>query len=270
MNYRNIARNHLESAEKELRSNDDLRLKYAALELRMTMEALTYDRALAYKDEFPPSGYDTWQPRKVMSLLLDIDPMADQDYSLSVGRQEQPGVPASEMTSLGADKVLNMKVLKKHYDALGSYLHILPMKQMRDGAKVDLNRMRLRCDEIVVFINKVLESPIFNVTLGNFSAINCRECENPIRKRIPFNQSEITAECFLCGATYTLIEKGDNVIEWMPHQQEVVCANSNCDHKTVVWHHEFKLGNYWKCAECNGENAFVLAIKHHNEASEEQ
>jgi len=51
MNYRNDARNSLKRAKAELTQADDERLKYAALELRMTMEALTYDRALAYKDE---------------------------------------------------------------------------------------------------------------------------------------------------------------------------------------------------------------------------
>ncbi len=51
MNYRNDARNSLKRAIAELAQADDERLKYAALELRMTMEALTYDRALAYKDE---------------------------------------------------------------------------------------------------------------------------------------------------------------------------------------------------------------------------
>ena len=47
LNYRNLARTHLKSAEDELGTNSQQRLKYAALELRMAMEALTYDRALA-------------------------------------------------------------------------------------------------------------------------------------------------------------------------------------------------------------------------------
>lgn len=41
------------------------------------MEALTYDRALAYKDEFPSDEYETWQPSKVMSVLFEIDPTTE-------------------------------------------------------------------------------------------------------------------------------------------------------------------------------------------------
>src|SRR2546429_3472132 len=99
----------------------------------MAMECLTYDRALAFKDEFPPSEYDTWQPRKVMSVLLEIDPTADKDSSIAVGVEAVPGVPAASMQSLGSEKVLNLGMLRKHYDALGSYLHVPTLKQSRDG-----------------------------------------------------------------------------------------------------------------------------------------
>ena len=51
--HRSRARSALASAQSELASNEDQRLKYAALELRMAIESVTYDRALAYKSEFP-------------------------------------------------------------------------------------------------------------------------------------------------------------------------------------------------------------------------
>lgn len=120
MNYRNEARKYLKRSKEELDTGDNERLKYAALELRMAMEALTYDRAFAYKDEFPPDEYETWQPIKVMSVLLEIDPTTDKNSSIAFGLEERPGVPASVMQSLGEEKVLNMATLKSHYSALGS------------------------------------------------------------------------------------------------------------------------------------------------------
>jgi len=158
MNYRHLAQKHLKNAKDELDTNDEQCLKYAALELRMAMEAITYDRALSYKDEFPPNEYETWQPRKVMLVLLDIDPMADKDSSLAIGIEEQYGGPAPKINSLGSEKVLGMSMLKKNYDALGSYLHLQSMKQARVGAILDLNKVRTRCEEIAVFISRVLSS----------------------------------------------------------------------------------------------------------------
>ncbi|MCA9395089.1 MAG: hypothetical protein KC900_12870 [Candidatus Omnitrophica bacterium] len=261
-NYRTLAREHLKCAKNELSTNSDQRLKYAALELRMAMEALTYDRALAYKDEFPPSEYETWQPRKVMSVLLEIDPMADKDCSLAIGVEEQYGVPAPQMSPLGSEKVLSMKILKKHYDALGSYLHVQSMKQFRTGTVLDFDKFRNRCEEISEYASQVLTSSVFNVTLGSFSKINCAECDKPIRKRIPPGQSEVMAECFECKATYTLTDEGDGKIMWNPHQHEIKCANPDCDQKIFLWHHELEVGRHWTCKTCNVENSIVLGVSY--------
>jgi hypothetical protein len=164
LNYRNEARSRLAAAKKELASGDDARFRYAALELRMAMEALTYDRALAFKDEFPPSEYQTWQPRKVMSILLEIDPSADASFGLAMGIEEEYGVQSPNMEFVGEERVLNMVALRKHYDALGSYLHLPSMKHVIDGKSVDFQRLRTRCDELVSLIDEALASRIFNFT----------------------------------------------------------------------------------------------------------
>ncbi len=49
VNFRNEARKALGRAKFELDTKQQDRLIYAALELRMAMEALAYDRAHAYK-----------------------------------------------------------------------------------------------------------------------------------------------------------------------------------------------------------------------------
>lgn len=261
MTYRNDARKYLKRSEEQLGSGDDERLNYAALELRMAMEALTYDRALAYKDEFPQDEYETWQPRKVMMVLLDIDPTADKDSSLAVGEEEEYGVPAPVMTSLGSEKVLNMAALRRHYDALGSYLHVQSMKQVRAGKARNFGKMRSRCEEIAAFVGEVLSSPVFNVTFGNFATLDCMECGKPIRKRLPHGQSEVRAKCYECRASYTLVDKGNDQVEWKPHHREVGCANSSCEGKIIVWHHEMEIGRCWICPDCKGRNTFILGVR---------
>ena len=78
----------------ELTANDVHRLRYAALELRDAMEALTYDRALTVTDYIPPEEYKTWQPRKLMAVLLDIDPFIGMTSTVAFGREEEYGKPA--------------------------------------------------------------------------------------------------------------------------------------------------------------------------------
>jgi hypothetical protein len=262
MDYRDNARKHLKRCEEELSSGQDERVKYAALELRMAMESLTYDRALAYKDEFPPQEYGTWQPKKVMAVLLEIDSTVDKDYELTVGKEEKTGVTPPVMHSMGSEKVLNMGMLRKHYDALGSYLHVQIMKQACSGKPLDYNKIRSRCDEIAAFVSHVLSSPIWNCTLGNFATLQCVECRKTIRKRIPHDKTEVEAECYECRASYTIVKVGDGRYESRPQQHEVECAKDGCERKIVVWRHELEKGRCWTCPTCKGVNTFVLGISH--------
>ena len=129
-----------------------------------------------------------------MAVLLEIDPLTDKDSTIAYGLEEKYEVPAKEMKSLGTETVLNMVVLKKHYDALGSFLHIQTIKKTKAGKTVNYERMRKRCDEIRAYLNKVLSSPVFNSTFGVFSSIECTECGKKIRKRIPRGEDTIHVE----------------------------------------------------------------------------
>jgi hypothetical protein len=138
------------------------------------------------------------------------------------------------------------------------------MKQMRTGVVVDYKKIRARCEEIATFVEEVLSSPVFNVTLGSFATLNYIECNSPIRKRIPVGQNEVNAQCYQCKASYTINDEGEGKVKWTPHQHKIECANANCQKKIVVWQHELEVGRYWKCTDCGGENYLVLSIQYKN------
>ena len=260
MNLRSKSREHLKAASEQLETGYDSALKYAALELRMAMEAVTYDRALSFKEEFPTKEYDTWQPKKVMAVLLEIDSMTDKDNTIAFGFEEEHGVLAKQMTPLGTEIVLNMRVLKKHYDALGSFLHILNIKSIKSGETVNYEKMRSRCEEIREYLNRVLSSPVFNSTLGVFSSIECVECGKKLRKRISQKEKIIHVECSNCDASYRLRSDAGNQCVWEPLKQKHKCANTECTKEIVVWENEIRVGKHWNCLDCKGKNTFVLSI----------
>ena len=84
----------------------------------MAMESITYERAKTYSAEIPPDEYATWQPRKIVQLLLEIDPNADKDSSLSYAIEDEFGKLGKNVSGLGTEKVLSLAAIKKHYDAL--------------------------------------------------------------------------------------------------------------------------------------------------------
>ena len=78
MNYRNEARRALQRANDHLDDPGISRGRYAALELRMALESLVYERADSYREELPGRALYTWQPGKLLKMLLEIDPLADK------------------------------------------------------------------------------------------------------------------------------------------------------------------------------------------------
>lgn len=218
----------------------------------MSIEALTYDRAQAYAQEIPPSEIDRWQPRKLMEVLIEIEPHADQSGTVSFARESSPGVAAEPMRVLGNERVFGMDAIRKHYDALGSFVHLPTMRHAQ--VPTDFDKMRARCDKIATKVGEALSSTIFNFTLGSFSKLDCQECGNPIRKRIPNGQASVVAKCLHCAASYLLTPLEQNKVDWKPQLQSVACATDGCGHVTHIWESEIRLGSHWTCPSCGAKD----------------
>lgn len=261
VNFRQRAREALARAKDEMASGSDARLHYAALDLRMAIECVTYERARSYEEELPPTEYDTWQPGKLMKELLEIDPDADASGTLSFGIEDVPGEPAKEMKTLGAEKVFNLAAIKGSYDALGSYLHQPTLKQLSKGGH-DLPKARLKFKRIASQLDEVLASPIFNSNFGNFTSFQCMndDCTRQIRKRIPRGAETVIAECFDCSAEHEITVDDDGKCSVRPLVQDVKCANPSCEHALKLFKHELRPGAYWTCTGCGTRSQIGLAV----------
>lgn len=262
VNFRQRARDSLERAKLEMVSNDPERLKYAALELRMAIEAVTYERAQSYDDDLPPSAYQTWQPKKLMEELLEIEPRADKPSSIAYGIEDVPGEPAKQMTSLGGEQVFGLKAIKGHYDALGSYLHSPTLKQLQEKGSLDVARLKERCGAIVAALDAVLSSRVFNINFGSFTSIACMnsDCGKPIRKRHPHGVEILAAKCYECDADYEIAADSSGQWIWRPMVEEVSCPTESCGEVFKLWKHEIKSGSHWRCRGCNNKFRLGLAI----------
>jgi len=261
-NFRHLARESVARARAELDSGDRVRLKFAALELRMAIEAVTYERAQSYSAEIPQTEHRTWQPKKVMQLLIDIEPHADKGSSIAFGVEDVPGVPAKEMTMLGAEAVFDLRAIKTHYDALGSYLHMPTLKQLEEVGEPDLEKLRSRCLTIIGMLDNVLASRVFNINFGTFSSIACMnsDCGKMVRRRIPSGQTALTAECLECGMGYDVSLDASGECLWRPILQEVPCPTPDCDQVFKVSPGEITPGRRLVCSSCGGRFQIGLAL----------
>lgn len=261
INFRQRARDCLARASHEIESNDPERLKYAALELRMAIESLTYERAKGYKSEMAPSAYQTWQPKRLMQELLEIEPHADKSSTISFGREDVPGEHAKEMSVLGAEKVFDLRAIKASYDALGSFLHTPTLHQLDNGG-ANVSRLRVRCVTLVADLNEVLESRVFNINFGVFTSIQCMnpECGKTVRKRHPQGMQKLSAICHECGAPYEISAGADGKWIWRSLVEDIPCPTETCTRISKIWPNDLKPGAHWTCAQCNQHFKIGLAI----------
>lgn len=259
--YRDDARSALVSARQTLDSGESAQLRYAALELRMALECLVYERAQNYKEELSDKKLSTWQPKELLNILLEINPHADKTKTISFGMQEEYGVPAKEMTTLGTDRVISLKEIKKYYDRLGSYLHTPTEEQSTQGKRLPGEELRKRCEELFSIIEDSLSSKVWNADFKNTSSIACGDCGTKIVRRVPASDDPFEATCIECRASYTLTRTADGEIVWKENWHEIPCANPECGEKAFIWHRDIALGKHWICNSCGGNNAFVLGIE---------
>lgn len=258
--YRNEARKALDRAREALASQDDTRLRHVALELRMAMEALIYARAQAYRAEIPTEELETWQPRKILDLLLSIDPTADKQVTIAVGLEGPGGERPKVMQTLGTDKPLSMTVLKKHYDALGSYLHIPTIRQFESDKLPDLGKLRARCEGIADEIQSILTSAVSDSNIGTFSTNKCGRCEAPIRKRIPHGVEFIETACLECRAPYRLEPQETGAVLWRSGVVDPNCPTEGCSATATIWNDELRPGTWWTCHKCGVAYRLELGI----------
>lgn len=227
-NFRAAASDALTRAKLELNSGEQSRLRYAALELRFCIEALTYDRAQAFGSDYPPKHYDTWQPQRVLRELVELDPHAGRSSTLKIRKESLPGEPEHPTIVLGTQEVLGKRDLKEH-QALSSYLHHPTLKQVMEG-RTSIDGLRTKCIEVIAILERVLGSKIHNAIFASHVSFDCDHCGRSLKKRVPSDGKDGVAVCFDCDAQYDLI-RGDANNSHIPRRKMVTftCPATDCD-----------------------------------------
>lgn len=162
------------------------------------------------------------------------------------------------MTTLGTDRRLSMKEIKKYYDRLGSYLHTPTIKQLEEKRSLDFSNLSKNCKDLIEILEQVLSSAIYNTRIKKTSKIFFEKCNSAIVRSIPRGQVELLAKCRNCSASYSIISDGNGKITWKPRVTDLKCGGKECTTVAKLFEAEIKEGNYWDCHICKGRNLICL------------
>lgn len=265
--FRTLAQGSANQARKLLASNDERSVIYAALELRLGLEALIYGHAINYLDELGDPKRLDWQAPKLLERLLEIDPFADSTVFIRE-IDDQTG----EFRDIGSEARLDFKKLKKRYYKLGNALHAPSIAGLLKG-EASTTDWRAECSKIIEVIDQVLASsamvtggthyPVFQMDCACGTIVKRRT--DPLfihRADRAKGAASIKVRCPNCvqSAEVTLNESGDSFLVALD-QLSFDCPHEGCGRQNGIWEAELKDGLKMDCVHCEGAILMSAALR---------
>lgn len=243
----------LDRAKKLIQSNSPEALKYACLELRMCIEMICYEKFQLYLEEIPQHSLKTWQPRKVMKVLHEIDPLVEFDCTVVIGQESKNGRPNWESYVVSDHKAITFNFVKETYDKLGSYLHVPVMSDQRlkhlESIENELRNYLL--DKVVPEIERLCSSEC-SVNITERYPFQCAFCHNEFTMSKRSLETFKTAVCPVdsCKAEYDFSYKGGRPTL---NVKMVVYKCDNCCSPIFIYQHKLKEDVEISCEKCSSK-----------------
>lgn len=231
---------------------------YAALELRQAFEALIYERAIDYLADLSSEDVRTWQPHLLLQRIVEIDPTADLTVEMSM--EKTPG--EKDWLSLGRAQRIGLSELKKHYFALGSFLHAPALASVLKGKGVDHRKLSEQCEKSEALLARVLGSTLrmnMHEIFGRTS-LECSECGTTISRSLaalktpqncgPGTREALSIDCRDCSASFDVFYRDGDGIVWREQRWQRPCPLPNCEGWHIKWARDMKDGVQTVCSDC--------------------
>lgn len=246
---------HFERSLAHLESGDAARLHCAALEMRLCLEAIVYEKLKTYAARLPAKVKRKWQPDQALRALKQLEPGADEDFTLRIAEEKEYGVPGADWQSLGTHVTVKEKWVRKHYHKLGSYLHEeQPFRAPKYPYAVQLERMRESLEAIAEELRPAAHSSL-DAAMANTVSFSCGVCEQDVVCNVGGLEQTGEAICLDpdCGAVHKAKRVGEGWEVLLP-QASIVCGQ--CGEKMWVANRDVQVGLKVECNDCGALHSF--------------
>lgn len=199
--------------EELVKEDTEASITYAALECRLAIERICYERLRLAHDYISHDDLKKWQPRDIVRVLIqEVDSRAAETFTMSISTSPRPkGAPeptleeyqAMEFVPIGTQVGFNPNKLGSLWNALAKLaLHInLPMSKADSvphyGSKDEIKK---KVSEALAEIKRIGEGTLMSTGMGE----------------------EVSFTCF-CGS------KNKRRFELLTDGQILSCVNPTCD-----------------------------------------
>jgi transcription elongation factor Elf1 len=251
-------RSCLERAQHLLAKRDADSLRYACLELRLCIEAITYEKLNIYAEYVPAIIFKKWQPRHALKMLLQFEPDADEDFSFSMSPESELGKPTCNWINFGEYRTFKLNWLNKNYNRLGNYLHMQQntISMIEDEEKII--KLKNEIQEIVSVLNNIINSDLVAPTIDIRVQFQCQTCGHMTVANETVLLKTNHAICInpQCGAEYHANK--ENTEKWSFKMIGVSFKCLKCATANWIESRILNIGTTFKCRNC-GEAHQIIA-----------
>ena len=263
--------------ENLLQENTIQSLTYAALECRLTIESICYDRLKISYDYLSYDDLRKWQPRDVVrQVVAEANEMADQEFSFAIAPNDPDKEPpvtvedyeSLEFTEFGKQSKINANKLGRLWNALSNVaLHVMLPKSKEDEITIYGNKEKIE-KKVQSALNEFKEISEGNLIMGGAGksslaySFNCVTCNSIIKKNVGLLKEVQVVNCISpdCWESY-VIEKNGSDIEHSRNKEDLTCQKcETINHIPHKWLSKFTFGQTLTvtCCDCKYENEITL------------
>lgn len=203
-----------------LGQNTESSLTYAALECRLAIERICYERLRLAHDYISHDDLKRWQPRDIVNILIqEVDSHAAETFTLSISKEPllEDSLPpaleeyqAMEFLPIGTQVGFDPNRLGKLWNALAKLaLHIsVPISKDHDvGRYGDTEKIRTKVLEALEEIKRISKGTLMSSGMGEEVSFDCI-CGTKNKRRLGLLKDGQTISCIRsdCNESYDFIE----------------------------------------------------------------
>jgi hypothetical protein len=219
-------------------------LTYAALECRLTLEYLCYERFKNYYSYLSSEDIKSWQPKHVVKQVSeDIDENINKGLTVSICRHnEDDKLPVSkedfeslEYTLVGQQPELNLNKLHSLWHGLANIALHIPVPSIFSGELEiygEKEKIKKKVEAVIDYLSGLKGNLLMGGPLGKSFSFKCVMCESLIKKPFKYLNLPSVVNCINpeCNESY-LLEPEDNGAEFKITRRifKFGCKVCNCD-----------------------------------------
>ncbi|MEQ8657128.1 MAG: hypothetical protein RIC24_07450 [Hyphomicrobiales bacterium] len=234
---------NLKLIRKLLIEDSSASLTYAALECRLAIEQICYDRLRIHHNYISHADLKRWQPREIVNQLIqEVDQYAASTFKLSVAIDLPDGgerdLSVEEFASLDYQEIgtqigFDPKRIGKLWNALSSFLHVrLPRDDSYQLSRYgDLDRLRVKLAETVEELERLSKGTLVSSGIGAEVSIECT-CGAMIKRRAELLKPGDVVSCIdpTCVERWDVGDEGDDLF-FSRRMITVECKGCSSEHQ---------------------------------------